>query len=137
MDSLETKLSCLGGQTPLILAFQEETSTVLDRKLALKLFLCSYHQPPFGPFQSVKLNAKKKRKNIFVSLFLLPFSKDNIFDPCEESVLFIAYACIWKQLFHLHLTKLWFFQYLNSISEESFNSVGCGTLTSSFRVCFQ
>lgn len=51
MDSLETKLSCLGGQAPLILTFREETS-VLDRKLAFTLFPCCY---PLGSFQSISV----------------------------------------------------------------------------------
>ena len=39
MDLLETKLSHLGGQVPLIITFREESSVALVRKLALKLFL--------------------------------------------------------------------------------------------------
>lgn len=63
MDSLETKLSCLRGQAPLILTFREDTSIVLDRKLALKLFLCCYPLANFfSSFQSVKLNAKKEKE---------------------------------------------------------------------------
>lgn len=51
--------------------------------------------------------------------------------------IFIADACVWKEVFHRHLRKPWFFQYLMSRSEEGCNSVSCGTLRSSLLVCFQ
>lgn len=78
----------------------------------------------------------QRKKKKLVSLSPFPF-QDIVHDTCEELVLFIADACTWREVFHLHLIKPWFVQYFKSTSEERFNSVDCGTLKSSLRVYFQ
>lgn len=45
---------------------------------------------------------------MLVFLFPLRLSKGTVLNTCEESVLSVADACIWKEVFPIHLQNLGF-----------------------------